>query len=192
MPTINEVWEQAVQVNANLAQLHNDITALRNRADETNARLGDIEQVTADGFASLAQGLVALQSRADIANVLLDTLVKQGSTVICNLEKLSDLTCKLLQESVKQTAFEARTAAGIEGLVHMTATSQPEAGLAWKRQQELQAKMDECCPEKPPAPPCTYQPCPAPDLPKVEYPKPYQGFEPREHGSRGSGARDPR
>lgn len=192
MPTINEVWEQAVQVNANLAQLHNDLTALRNEADETNSRLESLEQLTGEGFASLADGVVALQARADVANLLLDVLVKQGAAVLCNLEKLSQLTCRLLEESVQQTASGARAADGIEALVHMMATAHPQAGLAWKREQEMNAKMDECCPPEPGEPPCRYEPCPAPAEPKWDRPKLYESFQLKARDVRGKGRRAPK
>ena len=46
MPTINEVWEQAQQINANLATLHNDLTTLNNRSNLTNTRLNDLLTLT--------------------------------------------------------------------------------------------------------------------------------------------------
>ena len=43
MPTINEVWEQALLINANLATLHNDQVDLKNCCALTNQRLAALD-----------------------------------------------------------------------------------------------------------------------------------------------------
>jgi septal ring factor EnvC (AmiA/AmiB activator) len=189
MPTINEVWEQAQQINANLATIHNDMVAIRQRADQTNAWLQDVRGLVAAGLDSLADGVVALQARQDLANKLLAVLLQLTETEICNLEKISANTCRSLNEAVLQTALQKDSTASLADLARMFASAHTDAALELARAKEQKARMDECCPERPPAPPCNDERCPTPKIPKLESPERYKGFEPppvhdRDHGPR--------
>lgn len=178
MPTINEVWEQAVQINANLATLHNDMVAIRQRADATNAWLQDVRSLVAAGLDSLADGVVALQARQDLANKLLAVLLQLTETEICNLEKISANTCRSLNEAVRQTALQESSTSSLADLARMFASAHADAALELARAKEQEARMEACCPEKPPAPPCDYERCPSPKIPKLDSPEKYRGFEP--------------
>jgi hypothetical protein len=41
----------------------------------------------------------------------------------------------------------------------------PSAAVEQHRLEELEEKVNKCCPPEPPPPPCKYEPCPAPKGP---------------------------
>lgn len=193
MPTINEVWEQALQINANLATIHNDMTALNAccqagqvkladllaKVDQTNQHLIHLEAIANAGFTSMAAGLASLNARQDLTNQILLYQAQQGETLICLLEKISRHTCGTWNEVTTQTGLDHRLVSQAEALAHMFATSHADAALAWDRHVEDKARIERCCPPPPERPVCQDEPrCPVPERPRFERPKPYDGYQP--------------
>jgi hypothetical protein len=193
MPTINEVWEQAQQINANLVTLHNDLTSLNNccsttnqhlnalisRVEETNDWLEEVRQLVNDGFAAMAAGFASVNARQDITNILLRLQIEQNKTMICIMEYISRNSCELLNHSERQTAFQEKIAGYIFAVRHMFATSNPEAALTFDREEEQRQRIEECCPPEPEELPCTYESCPKPEEVREQTPPLYAGFEAR-------------
>ena len=178
MPTINEVWEQAQEINANLVIVHNDLTGLQAAVDgrldnaigqlqQVNARLQDLRAVVASGLASLSAGMAGLQQRHDVTNNLLLLHAHQFETMICILEKIARNTCAIQNESHIQTALQTSIEKSAAAESHMFATVHAEAALELAREQEQKAAIDRCCPPKPEPPPCVDQPCPAPAVREI-------------------------
>jgi hypothetical protein len=179
MPTINEVWEQALQINANLATIHNDITTLLTRVDQANQRLLGLEGIANAGFLAMADGIAGLEARQDLGNQLLAFQAEQQATIICLLEKISRHTCGTWNEAARQTALEVRIEGHAEALDHMFASSHADAALAYRRHLEDEAQIERCCPPEPDRPVCRDEPgCPAPKRPALENPKPFGGYRP--------------
>lgn len=178
MPTINEVWEQALQINANLVTVHNDLTGLTQRSDETNAWLGELRQLVADGLASISTGISGLQVRQDLTNQLLFVLLQQQKAVICNLEEISRNTCTLVNQSTRQTALQEGMAEALSSLQYMFATANPDAALSYARHQEERRRLEACCPPPERTDPCAYERCQAPELPPERQLERYKGFHP--------------
>jgi hypothetical protein len=177
MPTITEVWEQALQINANLVILHNDLTAqqaatntrldaVTGQLDQVNIRLQDLRGVVASGLVSLSTGLQGVQQRQDVTNELLFLQAQQLQTVICILEKIARNTCAIQNEAHAQTGLQKSIAHDEHAEVHMFATVHPDAALELKREEEQRAEIERCCPPRPEPPVCVDQPCPAPGLPE--------------------------
>jgi hypothetical protein len=178
MPTINEVWEQALQINANLGTLHNDQGDIKQRLDEANDWLAEIRTLLADGLTALADGLSGVQARQDVTNQILLFQAQQQEAMICILERISLNTCLILNEATRQTDLQRAIRAAGEHLEHMYATANAEAALALARAQEQQARVDACCPPRPAPEPCTYEPCPAPKAVRPEAPAGFRGYRP--------------
>jgi hypothetical protein len=179
MPTINEVWEQALQINANLVTVHDDLEGLTQQANETNDWLQELRQLVADGFASIAAGVSAVHARQDRTNELMFLLVRQQHTIICALEKISSNTCTLVNESVRQTGVQESLDESASALNYMFATDNAEAALSYARHQEERKHLEECCPPPEPETPCSYEPCPAPEPPADRSMEDYGGFRPK-------------
>lgn len=190
MPTINEVWEQAQQINANLVTIHNDLTGLSNccgvtnqrlttlipRVEETNDWLEEIRQLVNDGFAAMSSGFAGVLARQDITNALLHYQIEQNNTIICALEHISKNTCELLNHASRQTALQERIAADTAAQRHMFATAHPDAALALARETEMRREIEACCPPKPPTPPCALEPCERPGEIRPEGTPDFVGF----------------
>lgn len=189
MPTINEVWEQALQINANLVIVHNDLTGLQTaigaRLDnltgleqETNARLHDLRNVVAGGLGSLSLGIAGLQQRQTITNQLLQFQTQQQETIICILEKIARNTCAIQNEAHEQTGLQKNVAENAASIRHMFSTQHPGAALELDREMEQRREIERCCPPQPPAAPCVDQPCPVPARPEVRPPDNYPVYNP--------------
>jgi hypothetical protein len=191
MPTINEVWEQALQINANLATIHDDLSDLGeccevtntrinnliNRTDETNDWLEELRHIINHGFTTLSAGVSGVHARQDLTNRLLMFQVQQQATIICVLEKISENTCNLLNESGQQTDFQETLVDLTEGVNHMFATTNPDAALTYRRALEERQRVEACCPTEQPEPDCYYEPCEEPVIPKVGTPEKFEGYE---------------
>ena len=53
----------------------------------------------------------------------------------------------------------------LSDLKQLYALANPAAAVEQHRLEELERKIEECCPPKLPKPPCVYEPCPAPGKP---------------------------
>lgn len=180
MPSINEVWEQALAINANLAIVHNDLLdlktccvdtnskldQLRVRADESNDWLEEVRDLLSSGFATMASGFEGVHQRQDISNQILVFQARQLQTVICVLENISRNTCALVNTSDAQLRQQTEATESVGALRHMYATANPDAALVLSRADEDAARMAKCCPDKPVPPPCTYQACDDARLPQ--------------------------
>jgi hypothetical protein len=134
MPSVDDVYNQLLQVNGHLATLHNDLVNL-------TSELVTIGQYT---------------------NQALYQNDQQNDTIICILEHISQNTCALLNQAALQTAAQTHMERDIDGLEGMFATANPGAALERERLHRLEEKIEKCCPPTPPTPPCTFTKCPAP------------------------------
>jgi hypothetical protein len=173
MPSINEVWEQALQINSNLVIVHQDLEALRSCcADELAAMaeqtdwLAAIDTVLVDGFSSLSQSLAGIHDRQDLTNLLLRYQVLQNRTTICLLEKIARAACDQLTEADRQTSLQSAVAVDLNALREMVASVHPDAALTLSRAEEARRNLERCCPPKPAEPRCSFAPCPAPGEPE--------------------------
>lgn len=186
MPSVNEVWEQALQINANLAIVHNDMVqllecceqdglkldALIGRADESNDWLEELRQLVDDGFVAVSEGLKQVQQRQDLANRLALFQIRQQDTMICALEKISKNTCDLVVQSKLQTELQTEIRTTNVALESMFATAHPAAALEHARALDTQKRLAQCCSETRKPPPCLYEPCERPsDRPSTQMPE---------------------
>lgn len=190
MPTINEVWEQALLINANLATLHNDQIDLKNccalgnqrlaaldaGSHETNDWLEEIRKVLGEGFAAMATGISGVHARQDLANRLLLHLSEQQRTVICLLEQIADNTCQLVNQGQRQTLLQNGIHEGMQAVAHMYASANPDAALHHQRAEEQRRKLEKCCPPRPVEDPCRPAPCARPAAIDLPSPKEFEGY----------------
>lgn len=182
MPSINEVWEQALQINANLVVLHHDVDGLEgiatnqlNELEEHTDWLEAIHVVLGDGFANLANGIAGVQARLDLSNALQRYQILQNQTIICLLDKIARNTCDILTEEDQQTRLQKAIADDVDALRHMEATVHPDAALVLQRALEAKKEAERCCPPPKPVPRCSFEPCPAP--PKLDAKDPPRAVE---------------
>jgi hypothetical protein len=148
MPSVNDVYNQLLQVNSSL-------TSLINAVNNATAAVNQVNGTLNNGFGELV-------TIGNYTNQALFQNDQQNVTMICALEQISKNTCALLNESAAQTALQTVMAADIDGLENMFATANPAAALEIERLAALKAQVEKCCPPPKPTPPCDYKPCPAP------------------------------
>lgn len=170
MPTINEVWEQALLINANLGTVHHDLEALTTVAEANGQRLdavvgllGEVRDTINAGFGAVATAIDGMADRQNITNRLLVHQVEQVDTVICLLDHIARNTCTLVNDSADIVSLQRQLVRAGDGIEHMVATAAPAAGVALERARAAADRMSACCPPEASPPPCEYQPCPSPE-----------------------------
>jgi len=155
MPSINDVFNQLVDANTKLQQIHNDLGNVSNATNQVATNIGI-------GFANISQGLFNLIKLQTFANQALFDLCVDDRTIICILEKISKQTCELFNEAHTQTLLQTSMQESITLLSELYETTHSDAALENSRLQKLHEEVLACCPPEPLPPPCLYEPCPAP------------------------------
>lgn len=169
MASINDVFNQLVNVNGTLGQIHADGIAETNATNQVRTSVDNVDNDVKAGFASTlhALGIIAL---IDIEAVkLLFHLTQQADTMICALEHISQNTCGILTQTTIQTGLQKQLREDVAVLREIAESAYPDAALEHTRLAALRAEVERCCPPEPPKPACTYEPCVRPR--QVEPPK---------------------
>ena len=189
MPSAQDILDAINGANNQLATANNSLNTANASLNTANTTLSDMDSkldairtailaVDADiqKVETLLQwGFTQLITLGQYTNQALFQNDKQNDTIICILEHISQNTCAILNEAHKQTKLQTMMGRNVDTLADLFAATHAEAELARRREDELRRRIEECCPPKPETPPCTYQPCPAPDQfreppPKVQPP----------------------
>lgn len=144
MATLDDAYNQLVTSNSHLTDIHNDVQAVNSSVEA--------------GFSQLA-------TLIGTTNSLLQFETDQNRTIICNLEKISRQTCELVNQATRQAAASEAMREELSDLKQIFELVNPAAAVEQHRLEELEAKVEKCCPPEVPVPPCTYEPCPAPQEP---------------------------
>ena len=167
-PTVTDVFNQLVLVNGKLDQVEVNTSVITNLNVSINT-----------GFTATVGRLDTLAAIEVEAVKLLFHQTKQLDTVICMLDQISRNTCNILTEVAIQTKLQKQMAADMAVLRYIAASANPAGALEHARHEELEAKIEKCCPPEPDEPACRYEPCKGPgsvkqpELPKLpERPKP--------------------
>ena len=168
MPTLEDI---ANQINNTLGQIQtNTLTtaqtgaAIKSDTADVKAEIATLDNTFQNGVSALAGGLFAIWEVEKEADVLLADQVEQNTSIICWLEKSADLLCRILRhvdtlvEVDKVTRDAVVETSAVVDLVHA------REALEVRREADLEARMDACCPPKVPPPEPCYDPCPQPHL----------------------------
>jgi hypothetical protein len=174
MPSINDVFNQLVAVNATLGQIHADGIAETNATTQVKASVDNLDNDVKAGFAATVQALNTI-ALIDIEAVkLLFHLTQQTDTMICALEHISQNTCGILTQVTIQTQLQTRIRDDEDALRDIAEAAYPQAVVGREKLAALRAEVERCCPPAVTPPACTYQPClqpkpvGMPDLPRVD------------------------
>src|ERR1700733_11337445 len=128
MATLNDAYNQLVQANSQLTTLHNDLQQIN-----TSVQAGTA--ATESGFAGLDQ-LVQYTNR------LLAYEIEQNDTIICNLTKIAQQTCELLNQSVLQTAAQQAMRADLDDMRQLYELANHAAAVEHHRLEALNRKIE--------------------------------------------------
>jgi len=151
------------------AQIHTDTQAIRNTALQIQSEIAVLNNNVTTGLAALIQIELAGLQR-------LDQIIAQNSAVLCNLEHANDLLCRQLHRLdtiVDLQKSEVRLTGHLDAVIEL---AYGEEAMQVERRNELQERLDQCCPPKLPPPELCPEACPRP---KWEPRKPdVSGFSP--------------
>jgi len=159
MPSISDVFNELVQCNTRLQQLHNDAIAEKASTDAVKASTDSVK----NSVDQVSNKLTLLISGQNYANLTLFHLSQQIDTMICILENISRNTCSLLNEAHAQTRLQTAIQGAVSDDLEIDKYAYPAAALELSRLQALRRQIEECCPPPVPEPVCTYEPCKAPE-----------------------------
>jgi hypothetical protein len=151
MASLNDAYNQLVEANAHLATLHADVEAVNTSVQE--------------GTAATEAGFAGLDNLVQFTNQLLYYEIEQNQTIICILEKISKHTCELVNQAGLQTSAQEAMRSDLADLRHLFELSNPAAAVEQHRLQDLNRKIEACCPPPIPPAPCHYEPCKEPGPP---------------------------
>jgi hypothetical protein len=156
MPSVEDVMHAIDDLNARLGG------DPRNPADNVNSHLATLERVAAQIHEAVKTGFAELIAIGNYANEALFHLSEQNETIICNLEKITSQTCRLLNEAHEQTRLQTSIEHGIARLADVFLTVNTGAALDLERREELKREVEKWSPTKPEPPVCVYERCEKP------------------------------
>jgi hypothetical protein len=158
MATLNDAYNQLVEANGQLTTLHNDL-------QQVNASEGEVNASVQAGTAAIETGFAKLDQLVGYTNQLLGYEIEQNETIICNLTKIAQQTCELVNQAALQTAAQQAMRRDLDDLRQLYELVNPAAAVEQHRLSELNRKIEACCPPPIPQPPCTNEPCKTPGKP---------------------------
>jgi chromosome segregation ATPase len=158
MPSINDLYNQLTTANSNLQVLHNDLAAIQTQVAPLDA---DIKAVNGT-LSSIINELSNLINLINYTNNALFHVSQQNDTVICNLEKISNNTCSILNEAHVQTKLQTSLRDNLSDVLEITKLAHSEAALELENAKKLKEEIERCCPPKVEGPICHYTPCEKP------------------------------
>ncbi|HEX9416298.1 MAG TPA: hypothetical protein VF895_06285 [Gaiellaceae bacterium] len=156
MASVEDVLQSIDDVNARLGG------DLANPADNVNGHLAAVEGLATQIRDTVKTGFAELVAIGNYTNQALYHVTEQNETIICNLEKLTSQTCRLLNEAHTQTGLQTSIERETGKLGDMFSTVHADAALDLERRQELKREIEKCCPPKLEPPVCVYEPCEKP------------------------------
>ena len=173
LDAINGADSRLDDVKTKLDTTNSNLNDIKGKLDTINASVNQVATLMQWGFTQV----ITLLQYADQALFIND---QQNDTIICILEHISKNTCALLNEAHRQTAYQKAIKYSTKELEGLYEVTHGEAAIVFEREEKLRKQIEECCPPKPEAPPCSYEPCPEPK--PLREPPPKTDPPPRQKG----------
>jgi uncharacterized phage infection (PIP) family protein YhgE len=158
MPSVSDIYNELLQVNINLQQLHTDLGAVDASTDAVKASTDAVKS----SVDQAVNRLDLLKSGQDYTNQILFHLSQQTDTMICILEKISRNTCGIWNEAHTQTGVETAIQSATSDSLEIQKYAHADAALELSRQKDMRRQIEACCPPPVAEPVCRYEPCWAP------------------------------
>jgi hypothetical protein len=183
MTTLGEVFDEIKNVNKNLNTVQSELNDVKTKLDALRSTdeqgFSRIDGTLNTGFLNISDGIRGIIQLQIFVGKTLAHQSQQNDTMICILEQISRNTCSILNEAHEQTRLQQNMSGRLDALTEMFQSVYPKAALDFHRQDALERKIRECCPEPVPPLSCTYLPCPPPTTPQPPEPDvQFQVFQP--------------
>jgi hypothetical protein len=149
MPTLQDVANQ----------IKDDLDQIKSSTALTAARVDTLTQHLDTDEVSLGQGLFAIWEVEKQSAALLDDNVQQNETIICWLQTQADLQCRILRRLDTLIGIDTATRDAVVKLEKIMELVHAREALEVGRLDDVEAKVDACCPPQAPPPEPCYEPC---------------------------------
>lgn len=156
-----------------LADVANDIKALLTDIKASNAAIAVSTNQTANnvmtlnatsqaGFMNIAAGIAVEISLQQQANALLYENAQQNSVIICWLQNIAKVLCDIKHNTDISVQMETEINILLHHLNNIIELACASETLQVKKDEELAARINKCCPPEHPKPLPCYEACAAP------------------------------
>lgn len=160
----NQINNTLDQINTNTQDTATTAGQIKGDTADIKIRLDNIKTSLEAGVLLLANGLFAILESSKQANALLEANVQQNETIICWLQTQANLLCRILHRENTQIELQAKIRDAVVKQEQILELVHARETLEVNRSDELQAKIDACCPPDAPCPEHCYDACRSPDI----------------------------
>jgi hypothetical protein len=89
---------------------------------------------------------------------------KQNATVICWLDNIANVLCDIKRNTDQEVLLQTRMATTLDHVDAVLEQAYPAGALAVRKLDELEQRIERCCPDKVPEPEPCFRRCEAPQL----------------------------
>jgi hypothetical protein len=175
MPSIQDIADQVNakldNITTNTADTAANTNAIKNGVNTTNTKLTGIDQKLTlidghlqAGFANLSQGIFALTELEKAQLVLAEHNRKQNDTIICLLENSNEMLCGITRKLTRQLELSEGILTSVDRIAAIEERVHAAEAADYDRLNDLQDKIEICCPPPRTPPERCPEPCPTSDF----------------------------
>ena len=176
MPSIgdiaNDIEARLDDIKTNTLGTSNNTGTIIGQLTQLDFKVGQINHTAQLGFTNLAQGLAVLIRLGIQNNDLLASNDKQNQTIICWLDHIAHVLCDIKHNTDTEVKLQKEMSATLSHLDDILELVHAREALEVLNQQELEKRLEECCPKEEPAPQPCFENCESPRLPDYQPVKP--------------------
>lgn len=155
---LDDIKSYTLGTRDNTATIINQLSQLETKVDQVNS--------TAQlGFTNLAQGLAVLIQLGTQNNDLLESNDKQNQTIICWLDHIAHILCDIKHNTDIEVRLEKEMSTTLEHVDDILELVHAREAMEVMNQEEIEKRLEECCPKEEPAPRPCFENCASPALP---------------------------
>jgi len=161
----NSILNDLNAIQTNTGNTDNDVLQVKADTGALNLKLAHLISVNESGFFNLSQGLYAIVGQQFITNQQLQFEILQNETIICWLQTIANLLCdiKRILEASKEDADQIlELLSRLEQILELVHGAE---AIEVHAREELEERIEKCCPPEHPEPPPCFEPCEGPKRP---------------------------
>ncbi|MGL5859347.1 MAG: hypothetical protein ACRC35_13260 [Angustibacter sp.] len=166
MPSVQDVADQINnkldEIVVNTASTVAVATDIRTETQTLNGKVDTLDGHLQSGLSNLAVGLFAVWEVEKAQLVEQRHHTQQNDTVICLLENANELLCGITRKLTTQLELSRGLLESTRRLEGIAERAEPAAAGDYDRLQEIEHRIEVCCPPERPEPEPCPQPCPVP------------------------------
>lgn len=165
MASIGDIANQA---KALLEKIDANTLATKSNTASVDNHVVQLINTNHTGFANLSQGLALQMIIQKQTNQLLDLNAKQNETIICWLRNIGEELCSIVHNTTNEVMLQKQMTSTLLHLDKIIELVYSREAMEVLKINELNDRMEKCCPTKEiPQEPC-FKECIVPEHPKMD------------------------